>query len=142
MSSASEPINWKEVVGWSDEQIQDIRILAHSFIRNGKFESACKIIEALLPIDNRRLIDIQTLGALYLDLDNPEKALSYIHQAIQQDPHHLGTRLNQVNALLALGQISAAMKIAQKLASCPDPKIAGQASAFLLAYQVGYSPSS
>lgn len=127
-------IQWKEVLGWSEKEIEDFRIVGYSYIKQGKYEIALKIFDALVVLNPRSSYDLRTLGALYLQMNNHLLALNYLEQALKVDPRHFPTLLNRTKALYALGYRKQAEAQAQQLKLCPDPLIQSQAASLLLAY--------
>jgi len=127
-------INWLEVLDWNNEELEDLRFVGYSYLKQGKYDIALTFFEALAVLNPGEPYDLQTLGALHLQQNNNLMALNYIERALKLDPNHLPTRLNRAKALYALGYKKQAEKEAQSLTECPDKEIADQASALLLAY--------
>jgi len=127
-------VNWRAILGWTDEQLEELRFTGFSFLREGHYNKALIFFEALVVIDPTSIYDNQTLGALYLQLGKGKKALSRLDQALALDPMHEPTQINKVKALLMLGQKVEAMELAETLKTSEDSTIANDASALLLAY--------
>jgi tetratricopeptide (TPR) repeat protein len=127
-------VNWLEVLGWEAEQLEDLRFVGYSYIRQGHYDTAVTFFEALVVLDPDSLYDLQTLGALYLQSNNNLMALNYIEKALKLDPQHYPTLLNRTKALFALGYKRQALAQAKKLEKSSDEQVAGQATALLLAY--------
>jgi regulator of sirC expression with transglutaminase-like and TPR domain len=68
-------INWLEKLGWKEEHIEDLRYTGYSYIRQGKYDIALPFFEALTILDPESVYDAQTLGAIYLEINEPAKAL-------------------------------------------------------------------
>ncbi len=68
-------INWLEQMGWTEDHLEDLRYAGYAYIRQGKYDIALPFFEALSVLDPESSYDAQTLGALYLQLNNPVKAL-------------------------------------------------------------------
>lgn len=128
-------INWREVVHWNDEQIEDLRFTAYAYIRQGKYDIAIPIFEALCLVDQESSYDAQTLGALYLQLNNPSKALKYFDRALKIEADHGPTLLNLTKALFMLGKKDEGLKLANILKNEKDPAISNIAKALILAYE-------
>ena len=62
--------NWIELLGWSEDQIEDIRFAGYSFIKQGQYEHALKFFEVLAILPNENVYDLQTLGGIYLQVGN------------------------------------------------------------------------
>ena len=127
-------INWREALHWTDDQIEELRITAFAYVRQGKYEIALPIFEALAVVDPENAYDAQTLGALYLELNNPNKALKWFDRALKLDADHGPTLLNLAKTFFMLGKREEGLKLAFILKNEPDPLISNMANALLLAY--------
>lgn len=127
-------INWLEVLGWTEEQLEDLRLTGYSYIRQGKYDIAIQFFEALNVLDPESAYDAQTLGALYLQMGNPAKALKFFDKALKLETDHAPTLLNLTKALFMLGKKEEGLKLAAILQNEPDPLISNAAKALLLAY--------
>ncbi len=125
---------WKEILGWGTEELDDIRFVGYSYLKQGKYDLALTFFEALVVLNPTNSYDLQTLGALYLQMGKNLMALSYIERALKVDPTHLPTQLNRAKALFALGYKKQALTQAKNLQIVPNPHIADQATALILAY--------
>jgi tetratricopeptide (TPR) repeat protein len=126
--------NWREILGWGEEQINELRLSGFSFLREGKYDKALLFFQTLMIIDPKSAYDAQTLGALYLQIGKKEEALRTLNQALEIDPSHEPSQLNKAKALLSLDRREEALTLALYLQSSRDPHIAGDASALLDAY--------
>lgn len=126
--------NWNEIIGWNEEQLNDLRIVGYSYLKEGKFDIALKFFKSLVLLIPGNTYDMQTLGALYLQMGNNLMALNYIEQALKIDPTHSPTLLNRTKALFALGYKRQGIAQARTLETNPDTKIAGEATALILSY--------
>jgi tetratricopeptide (TPR) repeat protein len=127
-------IEWLSILGWNKEELEDLRFVGYSYIKQGKYDIATTFFEALVILAPESVYDLQTLGALYLQKGNNLMALNYIEKAIKLDPAHLPTLLNRTKALFALGYRRQALSQARALEKCAQEQIAGQAQALILAY--------
>lgn len=127
-------VNWLEILGWTNEELEDLRFVGYSYIKQGKYDLAITFFEALVVLNPQSAYDLQTLGALYLQVNNNLAALNYIEKAIKLEPNHLPTLLNRTKALFALGYKKQALAAARFLETTSEEAIAGQASALILAY--------
>ncbi len=126
--------NWTEVLGWGDEELEDLRFVGYSYIKQGKYELAITFFEALVVLAPNSVYDLQTLGALHLQTNNNLAALNYIEKALKLEPNHLPTLLNRTKALFALGYKKQGLAQARALETASENTIADQASALILAY--------
>lgn len=127
-------IDWIELLGWGEEQIEDIRFAGYSFIKQGQYEHALKFFEVLAILPKENPYDLQTLGGIYLQLGNNLSALNYLEKALAHDPHHEPTLLNRAKALFLLGYKRQGLTQASLLERSSDSLIANQARALTLAY--------
>lgn len=127
-------IEWTELLGWGPDQIEDIRFAGYSFIKQGQYEKALKFFEVLAVLSEETTYDLQTLGALYLQMGNNLSALNYLERALKLDTKHEPTLLNRAKALFLLGYKRQALAQASQLERSSNSSIADQASALTLAY--------
>jgi tetratricopeptide (TPR) repeat protein len=127
-------IDWLNRLGWNEEQIEDLRQTGYAYIRQGKYDIALPFFEALCVLSQNYAYDAQTLGALYLQMGNPAKALKYLDRALKIDADHGPTLLNLTKALFMLGKKDEGLKLANILKNEPDPYISNTAKALILAY--------
>ncbi len=129
-----ERINWLEMLGWSEVDIEDFRSLSYCYIQQGIYDVALHFLETLTVLSPHNLYDLQTLGALHLQLGNGLKALDYLDQALKLDPAHLLTQLNRAKTLLMLGYKRQGLAQAALLEIAPDKMVSDEAKALLLGY--------
>ena len=127
-------MNWMELLGWNEDQIEDIRFAGYSFIKQGQYEHALKFFEVLAILPEENMYDLQTLGGIYLQLGNNLSALNYLEKALTHNPKHEPTLLNRAKALFLLGYKKQGLNQAATLESSSDPTIANGARALTLAY--------
>lgn len=127
-------INWLTSLGWTEEQLEDLRYAGYAYLRQGKYDIALSFFEALTVLDPESAYDAQTLGALYLQLNNPVKALKYFDKALKIEGDHAPTLLNLCKALFMLGKKEEGLKLANILKNEPDSTISNTAKALILAY--------
>ncbi|WP_201456809.1 type III secretion chaperone [Chlamydia sp. 17-3921] len=125
---------WKAILGWGDQELEELRISGYSFLRQGHYNKAILFFEALVILDPLSIYDHQTLGGLYLQIGENAKALVVLDQALRMQGDHLATLLNKTKALFCLKRIDEAAAIALYLTSCPDATIADDAEALLMSY--------
>lgn len=128
-------INWLEILGWEKEQIEDLRYVAYTYVKQGVYETALTFFDALTVLSPLNSYDLQTIGALHLQMGNGLKALDFLDRALQLDPHHLPTQLNRAKALFMLGYKRQGLIQAAPLERVEDKSISSQAAALILAYR-------
>jgi tetratricopeptide (TPR) repeat protein len=127
-------VNWQELLGWGTDEIDDLRFVGYSYLKQGNYDIAITFFEALVTLVPQSVYDLQTLGALYLQKGNNLMALNFIERALRLEPHHAATLLNRTKALFALGYKRQAVAQAKLLEKNIDPVIASQAGSLLLAF--------
>lgn len=127
-------IDWRQKLGWGDEQVEDIRVAGFAYIRQGKYDIALPMFEALVVLEPESAYDAQTLGALYLQLGKWDKAFKNLERALILEADHAPTLLNLSKALFMMGRKQEALKLAKLLSREKDPRISNVAKALLLAF--------
>lgn len=127
-------IDWLKKLGWDEEQLEDLRLAGYAYIRQGKYNIARPFFEALCVLDPDNAYHHQTLGAIYLQLGEPKKALVSLEKALKGEAEHGPTLLNFTKALFMTGKKEEGLKLANILANEHDPVISNTAKALILAY--------
>jgi len=126
--------DWLNVLDWGDREMNDLRHIGYSYIRQGIYDVALSIFDGLIVLSPSNAYDLQTVGALHLQAGHGLKALDFLDRALKLDPTHTPTQLNRVKALFTLGYKRQALLQAYELEKSDDKHIASQASALILAY--------
>lgn len=127
-------IKWRESLGWSEEILEEMRSAGFAYIRQGKYDIALSFFEALCVLDPNNAYDAQTLGAVYLQINNPSKALKCFDKALKIEAEHAPTLLNLAKALFMLGKREEGLKLAHILKKEPNAFISNMAEALILAH--------
>lgn len=127
-------INWRKQLGWTDENLEDLRLTGYAYLRQGKYDIAVPFFEALAVLDPESAYDAQTLGALYVQQGNIPKALKWLDRALKIDSDHGPTLLNLCKTFFMMGRKEEALKLAHILKNESDPTISNVAKALILAY--------
>lgn len=127
--------NWQEVLGWGKDELDDLRFVAYSYIKQGVYDVALTFFDALAVLTPPTAYDLQTMGALYLQMGNGLKALEYLDRALKIDPTHTQTQMNRAKTLFMLGYKRQGLMQAAELEKSLDKDVSAQASALLLAYR-------
>ena len=126
---------WRKVLNWSDKEMADLRFVGYSYLKQGIYPIALSFFDALTALNPENAFDLSMLGALHLQMGNGLRSLDCIDRALRLDPTSLLTQLNRAKALFLLGYRRQGLLQASELEKCPDPAIASQAGALLLAYK-------
>jgi tetratricopeptide (TPR) repeat protein len=127
-------IDWLQKLGWNEEHIEDLRYTGYSYVRQGKYDIALAFFEALNALDPESAYDAQTLGAIYLEINQPNKALKCLDKALKLEAEHGPTLLNLAKAFFMLGKTEEALKLSHILKNESNTAIANVAKALILAY--------
>lgn len=127
-------IDWRKELGWSDENLEDLRFAGYAYLRQGKYDIARSFFEALTVLDPDSSYDAQTLGALHLQMGNAAKALKWLDRALKLEADHGPTLLNLCKALFMLGKKEEGLKLANILKNEPNLAISNAAKALILAH--------
>ncbi len=128
-------MDWKEVLGWKNEELDDLRFVAYSYIKQGIYDVALTFFDALTILSPPTSYDLQTIGALHLQMGNGLKALDFLDRALKSDPVDLNTQLNRAKALFMLGYKRQGLVQAMELQKSNDPDISSAAAALIMSYQ-------
>ena len=126
--------DWKQILGWTDVHLQEIRHTAYAYIRQGKYDVALPLFEALVAVDSNNVYDCQMLGAVYVQIGQAEKAIKYLNRALQTDAEHSPTLLNLAKAFFMSGRKEEGLRLSRLLQKDADPYIAGNASALVMCH--------
>lgn len=129
-------IDWCKQLGWSEDHLEDLRYTGYAYLRQGKYDIAISFFEALAVLDPDSAYDSQTLGALYLQMGNPQKALKWLDRALKLEADHAPTLLNVCKCLFMIGKREEGLKLANILKDESNVVIANAARALILAYGV------
>lgn len=128
-------INWMDKLGWTDEHIEDLRYTGYSYIKQGKYDIALAFFEALAVLDPNSVYDAQTLGALYLQLNQHNNALKSFDRALKLEKTDQGpTLLNLAKTFFSMGKKEQGLKLINILKNDPNQTVSNIAKALLLAY--------
>lgn len=127
-------IDWMQQLGWTEDHLEDLRYAGYAYIRQGKYEIALPFFEALSILAPDSAYDVQTLGAIYMQLNNPVKALKAFDKALKLETDHAPTLLNLTKTFFMLGKNSEGLKLANILKNEKDAAISNVAKALILAY--------
>ena len=127
-------INWTELLGWSDEEVNDLRFVGYTYVKEGHYPIAKKFFEALVVMCPDCAYDQQILGAIYLETGDNLQALNYFDKSLKIEPEHAPTLLNRAKALLLLGYQRQGLAQASKLKASGNQRVSGQAEALILSY--------
>ncbi len=130
----SSTVKWLDLLGWTEEEMSDLRFVAYSYIKQGQYKIALKFFEALAVLSPDSAYDLQTLGALHLEIGDNITALGYLDRSLQIENNHAPTLLNRAKALLLLGYHRQGLAAASQLQKHEDARIRGQAEALMLSY--------
>jgi tetratricopeptide (TPR) repeat protein len=124
----------RELLDLTEENVEDLRFLGYSYIRQGHYDIGLTFFEGLSLLSDEHPYDFQTLGALYLQTDQYEKAKVTLEKALLLNPEHSNTLLNHAKTLLLLGKRDAGLLRAHELSKDTNTQIANDAQALILAY--------
>ncbi len=127
-------MKWKQFLGFDNDQIDDLRYVGYSYIKEGHYHIAIRFFEALTILEPKSAYDFQTLGALYLQTNQLQYALNYLERALRLEPSHELTQLNKLKALYLLGYYKQANKLAEELIKIGSLPVRTKAESLLLAY--------
>ena len=91
--------NWLEILGWGHGEIDDLRIVAYSYLKQGLYDIALTFFNALAVLAPPTFYDLQTVGAIHLQMGNGSPSVRLFRSCIKKlDPTHLPTQMNRAKA--------------------------------------------
>ncbi len=126
--------NWHEILEWGEEQVTDLRLAGFGFLKQGQYPRAQAYFEALVALHPESLYDLYTLGGLYLQVKDPERALRTLDQALALEPTCVPALINKTKAYFELGQTDDGLHMARQLARLDHKEARQLGEAFVLAY--------
>jgi tetratricopeptide (TPR) repeat protein len=130
-------IDWMYQLGWTEDHLDELRNIGYSYLRQGKYEIALPFFEALVALVPESLYDIQTLGALFVQIDQPQKAIQVLNKALMFNADHGPTLLNLMKAYFMAKERDQGLRLAEVLKNDKNSLISGTAEAFILSYSKG-----
>ncbi len=128
-------VDWLDVLGWTEEQVQDVRVTGYGYFRQGHYAHAIVFFEALISLNPESVYDLEMLGALYLQKGDYKRAIETLDRAMSLAPDHQESRLNKAKAHLSLGEREEGLGLAQELSRSPNHRVRNLATALVMAYQ-------
>ena len=128
-------IDWLSKLRWGDEQMGDLRILAYNYLKEGQYRRAATLFEALVVLRRDHAYDQQTLGALYLQMNEAKKAVGQLRRALELKRNHLPTQLNLAKALLICGEKGEGLSLARRLSRVRNRRVRNTAEALIMGYE-------
>ncbi|PCI77783.1 type III secretion chaperone [Candidatus Aerophobetes bacterium] len=126
---------WLQLLGWNKDNLEDLRFVGYDYIKQGHYSIALNFFGALAKLPTTpEVYDIQTLGALYLELGNHRDALHFLEKALGLDPMDETTLLNRAKTLFMLGYTQQGLTQVGRLTHSDDATIRGQALALSQSY--------
>ena len=95
---------------WTPEEIRLVTELGYGLAEQGRVGEAITLFEGLAALAPATVYFQAALGALWLREGAPEKALTYLNQALVADSRDLISLVNRGEALLLLGERAAASR--------------------------------
>lgn len=127
-------VDWLTLLGWNEEQLEDLRVTGYSYLQDGLYDRALTFFEALTSINPQSSYDHQTLGALYLQMGRHLEALDTLNRALGLTPGHFPSVLNKAKVLLLLGEVREGLLLARSLVVRADEPVRSRAEALVMAY--------
>ena len=86
-----------------------------NLVRQGLKNEAIQMLEDLLQKDQNFALAHNDVGCLYLELDNFDKALYHLLQAVKLNPTEISFKNNLLHLYIQLGQMDEALKISSEI---------------------------
>lgn len=93
---------------WTNDEVYLVAERAHSLYMQGRLREAATLFEGLVALDPENAYCRNALATVYLALDEARNALEQLHVAMRLDSGNMQARQRLCEALLQLGDTSAA----------------------------------
>ncbi len=112
--------------GWTTEDVYRIAECGHGLYREGRYREAAVIFEGLVAVDPANVYCRESLAALYLILEYPEKALAQLNDLLERDTGHIGARARRCEAWWRLGRRAQAELDFERVKGAGAPMLAAR----------------
>lgn len=127
-------IDWLKKLNWDEEHVEDLKYTGYSYIRQGKYDIAMAFFSALIILEPSDPYNLQSMGAIYMQLNQPAEAMKYLERALKLEGKHGPTLLNLAKAFFMLGNKEEGLRIAHLLKKDKDSSLSNIAKALIMAY--------
>jgi tetratricopeptide (TPR) repeat protein len=129
-------VDWCQILSWGEDELDDLRLTGYAYLKQGKYDIALSFFEALVVLSPENSYDLQTLGALYLQLDMPQKAHDMLEKALKYEGDHSATLLNLSKTLFMLKKNKEGLRLAEILQNDHSSYVSNVAKAIVLAHSI------
>jgi predicted Zn-dependent protease len=129
-----EKTNWIDLLEWDENQLEDLRVVGFTYIKQGKYDIALHFFKTLNILEPKNAYNLQTLGAIYLQMNKNLEALNFLDKSLKIEPNHSLSLLNKSKALLSLGYKKQALVQIKNIIESGDPEVVSQAVALQMTY--------
>jgi tetratricopeptide (TPR) repeat protein len=102
---------------WSEEDVYLVAERAHELYLQGRHREACVIFEGLVTVDPANAYCRDALGAVYMALGEPERALEELDLLLASYAGHADARARRCEILCRMGRTAEARREVARLAS-------------------------
>ena len=95
--------------GWSEEDIYLVAERAHSLYLQGRFREAAIVFEGLVSADPDNQYCREALAAVWLALEEPQRAVDELTRLLARDEGNLAARARRFEASIRHGDLGAAL---------------------------------
>jgi predicted Zn-dependent protease len=95
---------------WTEEDVYLIAERAHALYLQGRYREATVIFEGLVAVAPESSYCREALAALYLLLNEPERALAQLNELLARQPGHVTARARRCEAWLRAGRADEARR--------------------------------
>jgi tetratricopeptide (TPR) repeat protein len=99
-----------EAAGWTAEEMSLMAGLGFALAEQGRTKEALRIFEGLAALDPHASYFQSALGALWLRMNRPERAVAHLNAALESDPRDFLALLNRGEAWMLLDDRAAARR--------------------------------
>jgi predicted Zn-dependent protease len=134
--------------GWTAEEMRLVADLGHALAEQGRHREAITIFDGLAALAPATAYFQSALGALWLRMNEPQRALQHLDAALEADSQDLLSLINRGEAHLQLNEtraammdLSAAVRLGAELETGRSSVLVARARALLARLQSEGSPA-
>lgn len=98
------------VAGWTPDEMRLVADLGYALAEQGRNQEAIIVFEGLAALAPATAYFQTALGALWLRMEEPKRAIAHLNAAIKADPQDIMALVNRGESYMQLGDRTAAIR--------------------------------
>lgn len=119
--TADGEISFQQFLSLTNEDVENITIMAHTLYEEDRLDEALVLIEGLIALNDKNSVYYNAAGAIFIRQEKYEEALVSLNKAIELDPNNLDAYVNRGEVYLVNAHLEEAAADFEKAISM-DPR--------------------